>query len=144
MQSLAGLASSPYQQTFCNLSLDLPALFIWIKLLQSISRLASSFYLDQTSCNHSGLASYFYLASSPYLDQTSCNLSLDCPALHTWIKLLAISLWIGQLSIPGSNFLQSLSGLASSKYSRRKKIWPFCIFFVNSDTGMNQKTFISS
>jgi hypothetical protein len=29
-------------------------------------------------------------------------------------------------------------------YSRRKKIWPFCIFFVNSDTGMNQKTFISS
>jgi hypothetical protein len=84
--------------------------------LQSLSGLASYFDLDKLLADLSGFA------SSTYLDQTSCilsldwlalhikiklswNLSLDYPTLFVWIKLLAISLWIGQLSIPGLNFL---------------------------------------
>ena len=131
LQFLSGLASSPYlDQNSCNLSLwigqlsipasnflDWPALLTWIKL-PSIS-----LWIGQLSIPRSNFLQFLSgLASSFYLDQTSCNLSVNWPVLHTWIKLLAISLsglasssyldqtscnlslWIGQLSIPGSNF----------------------------------------
>ncbi len=101
-------------------SIKLLAISLWIgqlylpgsNFLQSFSGLASSPYQYQTSWN----LSLDLPDLHAYLDQTSGNLTRDWPALSTWINFVAISLWIGQFSIPGSNFLQSFSGLASSPY----------------------------
>jgi hypothetical protein len=63
-----------------------------------------------------------------------------CGSENRFVKRKTLKI-VGILKV---NYCKDESKALTKVYSRRKKIWPFFFFFVNSDTGMNQKTFISS